>query len=183
MLDIFRPITRNELQSNQRFSTFNGGGYTPQSIYMRSTAQLKRLVIDYRLNYASACFSILWHTALIYVANAILDDERDENWYYYMLFCFYGYQRLSKSWRVARAISKGLLSMALRKGRITGNSARQLLRDLDRPDGDAALQEIRATFMLDLSNAGSPGSSTAEHLAESFDANADMQDYTNVFDN
>lgn len=182
MLDIFRPIIRNDFKSNQPFSTFNGGGYTPESIYLRSTAQLKRLVVNYRLNYPSSCFSNLWHTALIYMENAILDDEHDENWYYYMLLCFYGYQRPSKSWRVARAISKGLLSMALKKGRMTGNSARQLLRDLDRPDGDAALQDIRATFMLDLSKAGIPGSSTAEHLAESFDANADMQDYTYVFD-
>ena len=181
VLDIFRPFIHDESLADQNFSTFNGGSYTPRSIYSRSTAQLKRLLIEYRLNYASASFSILWHTAMIYVANAILDDE-SEDWYYYLLVCVYGYQRLSKSWRVARAISKGLLSMAVKKAHMTGNAARQLLHALQRPDTNSVLKEIRATFMLDLGGSDSPRSSTAEHLADSFEANADLQIYTNLLD-
>ena len=149
---------------------------------MRSTSQLKRQLVDYRLNYTSSSFTILWHTALIYVANAILDEGNDDNWYSYVLFCLHGYERLSKSWRVARAISKGLLSMAMRSGHMSGTTARRILQTIqsgdDHDDGDS---DIRATFMLDLSTA-SPNSSTVEQLADEFEENADMQDFTNLFD-
>lgn len=115
---------------------------------------------------------------MIYIANAILGADHDENWYFYMLFCCYGYQRLSKSWRVARAISKGLLSLAMQKGHLTGNAARSILRDLQ--STEELPKGVRATFMLDLGSS-SPDSSTVEQLADSFEANAVIQDYTHLF--
>lgn len=188
VLDIFRPIVHDRDQRDQHLRTFQDESYSPNSTYRKSTAQLKRLIVDYRLKYVSSSFTILWHTALIYVANAILDGDHGENWYSYILFCLYGYERLSKSWRVARAISKGLLSMALRTGHMSGKAARRILRDLDRGVGVGGSvdeedgEDIRATFMLDL-GAASPANSTVEQLADTLEENADLQDFTNAFEN
>lgn len=139
--------------------------------------------MNYRLNYASSSFTILWHTALIYVANALLEQPHSKDWYPYLMLCIYGYEQLSQSWRVADAISKGLLSMMLRKGGMTSENAHKILRDLEKSSPDRLPGEIRATFMLDLNRAVvEPGSATVEHLADQFEDNAMLSDYTNVFD-
>lgn len=135
------------------------------------------------MNYVSSSFTLLWHTALIYVANAIVDGEADKNWHFYMLFCLCGYEQLSKSWRVARSISKALLSMMMQKGRISSTAARKILQDVEENSTDGIPEEIRATFMGDLGLALSrPGHATVEHLAHAFEENAAIQDYTNIFD-
>lgn len=145
--------------------------------------RLKRLIVNYRLNYTSSNFTILWHTALIYVANALFDNDRDGDWYSYLLLCLYGYQRLSRSWRVAEAISKGLLSMALCNGDISSTAARRILLDFENRSPDRISGGIRATFMVDLHRALSePSSSTVECLADQFEDNLMLREYTTFFD-
>lgn len=183
VLDLFRPLVYDDTQKQQRLRTFTNESYTPQVIFYKSTTQLKRLIVDYRLNYASSSFTFLWHTALIYVANAILDTEGDQNWHFYMLFCLCGYEQLSKSWRVGKAISKALLSIMIREGRITSDAARKILAKVESNSTDEIPEEIRATFMGDLRLALSwPGHATVEHLAGSFEENAAIHDYTNLFE-
>lgn len=151
--------------------------------YTSSSTRLKRLIVNYRLNYASSSFTILWHTALIYAANAILEHTEDKGWYSYLLLCLYGYRDLSRSWRVAKAISKGLLSMALRQGDLSGATARRLFRDLDTRNPDEVSENIRATFMLDLELApNEPELATVERLAADFEGNAMMMDYTTIME-
>ena len=169
-------------------TTFNTNTCTPNAICEISTTRLKRLIVNYRLNYSSSNFTILWHTALIYVANALFDSDKDDNdkdkdWYSYLLLCLYGYQGLSRSWRVAEGISKGLLSMALRNGDISSTAARRILLDFENRSPDRIAGGIRAPFMLDLHGALSkPSSSTAEYLAEQFEDNVMLRDYTTLFD-
>ncbi|PNY25245.1 N-terminal fungal transcription regulatory domain-containing protein [Tolypocladium capitatum] len=183
VLDIFRPCVQGFSQSRRRLWTFSSPGSSPAAVCAASVAHLKRLIIDYRLNYESSTYTILWHTALVYVANAILHNTKEEGWFCYFLLCVYGYERLCRSWRVTEAIFKGLLSMTLRNGDISSLTARKILRDLQGNSLVRVPGRIRATFMIDLDLALSdPGSATAENLAEHFEDNALLQDYTNVLD-
>lgn len=183
MLDIFRPCVQGLSQSKRRLKTFSSPASSPAAVCAASVSQLKRLIINYRLNYQSSTYTILWHTALVYVANAMLHSTKEEGWFFYFLLCVYGYEGLSRSWRVAEAISKGLLSMTLRNGDISSLKARKILLDFQSNSLDRFPGRIRATFMLDMDLALSdPGSATAENLAEHFEDNALLQDYTNVLD-
>ncbi|KAG5974960.1 hypothetical protein E4U55_007947 [Claviceps digitariae] len=156
----------------------------PKAICDTSTTQLKRLIVNYRLNYASSNVTILWHTALIYLVNAILEtNPKDKDWYTYLLHCLYGYKSLSQSWRIAKSISRGLLSLTIRKGGMSSEKARQILRDFENNNPHQMPGEIRATFMLDLDRALSePDTATVEYLANQFEDNVIMEKYTNIFD-
>lgn len=77
ILDIFRPCIKESPMS--RLRTFSQADSSPESVYAASVAQMKRLIFDYRFRYQSSSYSILWHKALIYVANDILDSAVDEN--------------------------------------------------------------------------------------------------------
>ncbi|EXU95357.1 Zn(2)-Cys(6) zinc finger domain protein [Metarhizium robertsii] len=190
VLDIFRPFINDTSHGDRCLTTFNTSSYTPNAICERSTTRLKRLIVNYHLNYTSSSFTILWHTALIYVANAVFNSNKDEDWYSYLLLCLYGYQRLSRSWRLAEAISKGLLSMALRNGDISSHnvtissaSARRILLHFENRSPDRIAGGIRATFMVDLRRALSePSSSTVEYLADQFEDNLMLREYTTLFD-
>lgn len=65
----YTPIGKKQLR------TFSSSAITPNTVCGASVAQLKHLISDYRLNYESSAYTILWHTALIYVINAILDGN------------------------------------------------------------------------------------------------------------
>lgn len=154
-------------------------------MYDSSTTRLKRLILDYRKHYISSTYTILWHTALLYAANAILESSEIEQkkWYPYIMLILYGYVRLSGTWRVAKAVSKGLLSMIVGRGDMSSEVAWRIMGDLDGDglDGDDLEERIRATFMLDLRKAvDEPDMSTVEKLAEDFEGNAMMMEYTNV---
>lgn len=155
---------------------------TPDAVYAASVHQLKRLIIIYRVNYEPSVYSIIWHTALLYLANAMLHSTGTEDWLIYFLVCLYGYEGLRKSFRVAEVIAKGLLSMAMRNGDMTGEHARRILAELQTHGLQEHLkEEIRATFMLDLDMAMSKhGGATAEELAGDFEDNALMMDFTNA---
>ncbi|KAJ4863569.1 fungal zn(2)-Cys(6) binuclear cluster domain-containing protein [Trichoderma breve] len=156
---------------------------SPELVYAASISQLKQLVVNYRLHFASSTYTILWHTALIYLANEILSTPKDDDWFFYFLLCVYGYEQLRRSWRVTASISRALLSMALRKGDITSGTARRILKDLQSDRYRKRFGEIRATFMADLDLAESdPGSATVEKQAGDFEHNAMLRDYTNILD-
>ncbi|KAG5917887.1 hypothetical protein E4U61_002233 [Claviceps capensis] len=184
VLDLFRPFIGRGHLRYQRLRTFASNTCSPSAICATSTAQLKKLIVNYRLNYESSNVTILWHTAMIYVANAILEtNPKDKDWYTYLLHCLYGYKSLSQSWRVAKSITKGLLSLTIRKGGMSSEKASQILRDLDNNDTHQMPGEIRATFMLDLDRALSePDTATVEYLANQFEDNVIMERYTNLFD-
>ncbi|KAG6033027.1 hypothetical protein E4U40_005654 [Claviceps sp. LM458 group G5] len=184
ILDLFRPFIGRGHLRYQRLRTFASNTCSPSAICETSTAQLKKLIVNYRQNYESSNVTILWHTALIYVANAILEtNPKDKDWYTYLLHCLYGYKSLSQSWRVAKSITRGLLSLTIRKGGMSSEKASQILRDLENNDTHQMPGEIRATFMLDLDRALSePDTATVEYLANQFEDNVIMERYTNLFD-
>ncbi|KAK4082759.1 uncharacterized protein Triagg1_1649 [Trichoderma aggressivum f. europaeum] len=156
---------------------------SPELVYAASISQLKQLVVNYRLHFASSTYTILWHTALIYLTNEILSTPKDDDWLFYFLLCVYGYEQLRRSWRVTASISRALLSMALRKGGITSSTARRIMKDLQSDNFRKKFGEIRATFMADLDLAATdPSSATVEKQAGDFEHNAMLRDYTNILD-
>ncbi|KAL7908161.1 N-terminal fungal transcription regulatory domain-containing protein [Trichoderma velutinum] len=183
ILDLFRFSMSSDIK-NQHLKTFTSPSSTPENVCIASARQLKQLVTNYRLNFASSSYTILWHTALIYLANAILYLPKEESWFFYFLLCVYGYERLRPRWRVTQAISTALLSMALHKGDITSPTARQLLQDINGNSRGYQLPgDVRATFMMDLDLARSdPESATVERIAQDFDQNLMLQQYTSIFD-
>ncbi|KAL7809059.1 N-terminal fungal transcription regulatory domain-containing protein [Trichoderma gracile] len=182
ILDLFRFSMTSNMKS-LHLRTFTSPYSTPENVCIASARQLKQLIINYRLHFASSSYTILWHTALTYLANAILQNPKEENWFFYFLLCVYGYERLRPCWRVTQAISTALISMALGKGDITSPTARQLLRDVNDNKGYQIPGDVRATFMMDLDLAASdPESASVEKIAQDFDQNLLLQQYTNIFD-
>lgn len=159
--------------------TFSSIHTTPNAVCDASVAQLKHLITDYRLNYRSSTYTFLWHTALVYVINAILNGERTQNWYSDLLLCICAYESLSRSWRIAAPIAKSLLTLAMQKSNMPSGTARHILNDLEKEHQNPILGDIRATFMADLDLAQSdPSSATVEHLAKQLEDNMLLSDFT-----
>ncbi|KAH6683726.1 hypothetical protein F5X68DRAFT_171961 [Plectosphaerella plurivora] len=181
ILDIFRPFIRHQRRKQSRLKTFSSSQSSPDAAYKASVDQLKRLIIIYRSNYTSSAYTMLWHTALIYVANAVLQDKQDPEWRFYFLLCIYGYESLRRSYRLAEAIGRGLLSMTLRNGDISSREARQILQHLQERGLSGASGDIRATFMVDLDLAMTdPDEAKVESLAHRFEEMALFQEFTNA---
>jgi hypothetical protein len=167
-----------------RLRTFTGPMNTPDAAYTASVEQLKRLVVIYRSRYTASHYTIIWHTSLLYTANAMLHSN-DENRLTYFLICLYSYEGLSQSFRITEAIVRALLSMALQNGVITAVLARRVLRDLHKsaPRGHDCEEMIRAPFIADLDQAiSAPESATVESYAANYEENAMVRDYTSLFD-
>lgn len=164
ILDIFRPFVQSAGDGHYKLRTFSSGISSPTIVRDASLEQLKRLIVIYRFNYRPSTYSIMWHTALLYVANAMLQDTEKKDWLVYFLLCLYGYEGLDKSFRVAEAMGRGLLSMAMRNGYLSGDHSRRVMADFQkRKLWDHVKGEIRATCMLDLNLAMSqPFAATAE---------------------
>lgn len=158
---------------------------TPDLAYDASVYQLKQLVITYRSKYTSSNYTIIWQTALLYTANAMLRST-DEDRLEYFLICIYSFQGLRQCFRVTEAIVQALLAMAMQQGIVSGTLARTILGDLKRraPEGEQSDEAtIRAPFMANLElSMSDPASATVEELAEQFDESFDFVRYTMLFD-
>ncbi|OTB08659.1 hypothetical protein M426DRAFT_159274 [Hypoxylon sp. CI-4A] len=178
VLDIFRPFIKKPVEQRPRLKTFIAWDSSPDTVYGASVNQLKRLVFDYRTNYETSAYSILWHTGLLYLANAMLDSE-DPQLRSYFLLCVYGYERLKRPYRVSKVIVRGLLSMMLRDTDMTGEEARKIMTELGGGWVTRDIDEkIRATFMVDLNLAAKdPEQAKVENMADEFDNMALFQDF------
>ncbi|KUI52891.1 Nitrogen assimilation transcription factor nit-4 [Cytospora mali] len=72
ILDLFRPFLHGQPNQALKLSPFTAESKTPAAIYAASVNQLKHLILIFRTRYSCATTSILWHNALLYVANACL---------------------------------------------------------------------------------------------------------------
>lgn len=172
------------LQAIPRLRTFSSPELSAGNVFEASVNQLKRLIVNYRAGYKSSAYTILWHTALVYVANAVLQTaDESESGLFYFLLCLYGYEGLRRSWRMTEAVVGGLLSMRMRDGGISSINARQILDDVRGNGLSHKTADIRATFMVDLDLAlTDPNVATAEALASDFEGHAAIKDLTTVLD-
>ncbi|KAJ4181547.1 hypothetical protein NW767_014134 [Fusarium falciforme] len=123
---------------------------------------------------------MLWHTALIHVANAILDDTKDSSWRFYLPFCIQCYGSLRQSYRFAEAIGRSLISMTLQKGDLSASEARQMMQQFEGNELSQPSEDIRATFMADLNLAMTdPKEASVESLAYRFEDIALFREFIN----
>lgn len=180
ILDIFRPFVERGKTEKLRLKTFSAAESTPATAYAASVSQLKRLIFDYRSSYEASAYTILWQTALSYVATAVLRNTEDPTWRPWLLLCIYGYETLRRPFRISEAIGQGLLTMTMRDTNINSTDARKLMSDLRERGLNHIPGEVRATFMGDLALAASnPEGARVETLAKEFDEMAFFREYTN----
>ncbi len=123
----------------------------PEAIFAASVKQLKRLIKVYAVGHDSASFSIFWHSALLYVANAVLKYTSSPDWHFYFLVCIQGYLRLFRSFQVAEGIVQGLLAKALGSRAITKEEAVSLTEGVRSPNSRLKLaQKTNGPPMVDL---------------------------------
>ena len=183
VLDLFRPFSGMPTQMKRSLRTFTSSNSSIEAVCRSSINQLKQLIFIYYRRHKFSVHTVLWHTALVYVANAVLRDTTDEAWNSFFLVCLYGYEGLRRSWRVAEIITKGLLSMALRNGNITTALARRILDKVQMSNLTDVESELRGTFMVDLDlSMSDPRSATVDEIAGAFEANALLRDCTTIFD-
>ncbi|KAH7113394.1 hypothetical protein EDB81DRAFT_670364, partial [Dactylonectria macrodidyma] len=160
-------------QAKHKLRTFSSPMGSPDDVYTASLDQLKRLIIVYRLNHESSAFTIVWHTAMLYVANAVLRGPDDDHWLFYFLLCIYGYEALGRCYPIGLVIARALLSMAMRSGYMSEMDGKRPWR---------VPHQIHAIFMADLDLAMfEPGAATVENLAGVFEENALVGQSTNLF--
>ncbi|KAK2468169.1 hypothetical protein H9L39_20391 [Fusarium oxysporum f. sp. albedinis] len=180
-LDILRPFTAQARSApiSLPFKTFSCENSSPDAAYKASVNQLKRLIIVYRKNYAAPIYTMLWHTALIRVANAVLSDAKDSEWHFYLSFCIQCYGSLRRSYRFAEAIGRSLLSMTLQRRDLSVGEARHMLQQFEENRLNSSSEDIRATFMADLNlSMTHPEEASVESLANKFEDIALFREYT-----
>ncbi|KAK1676185.1 hypothetical protein BDP55DRAFT_550892 [Colletotrichum godetiae] len=137
--DLFRPFLATEYKS-QRLYSFSTHYATPEAVYASSITQLKQLLLLYRLRYKNANYSVLWQTAVVYVANAMIseggmalraDGQPGNEWKFYLDVCLAGLEDLYASFPVFGSIAQGMVGMALRHSAIRTNKAISVLAQLD----------------------------------------------------
>ncbi|KAI1413595.1 hypothetical protein F5Y13DRAFT_160655 [Hypoxylon sp. FL1857] len=182
IMDIFRPFVGKGAGEPSRLTTFSAWDSSPDTAYAASVNQLQYLVVEYRSNFVESTYSILWHTGLLYLANAMLKDTSDPEWHLYLLLCIYGYESLSRPYRISEVIVQGLLSMTLREHNMTGGEAQGIINELREGRLDVVKRDfknkVRAQFMVDMDLAlTDPEEARAENLAAEFDNLALFQDF------
>ncbi|KAI0122595.1 hypothetical protein F4814DRAFT_438582 [Daldinia grandis] len=182
ILDIFRPFVGKSEGERPRLTTFSAWDSSPDAVCAASVAQLKNLIVEYRSNFVESTCSILWHTGLLYLANATLKDTTDPDQRLYLMLCLYGYESLSRPFRISEVIVQGLLSMTLKGTDMTGSEAQRIVDELKEGRPDNAKQDLghrtRATFMVDLDLAlKHPEQAMAENLAAEFENLALFRDF------
>lgn len=102
----------------------------------------------------------------------------------YLLLCIYGYEALSRPYRISEVIVQSLLSMTMRETDMPGTEAQKIINELREGRLDAVKEnfeeKIRATFMVDMEMAfDHPEEAKVENLAAEFDDLALFQDFLN----
>ncbi|KIL91963.1 nitrogen assimilation transcription factor nit-4 [Fusarium avenaceum] len=183
ILCILRPFTARARDSDKplRLKTFPCKRSSPDAAYKASVNQLKRLVVVYRESHTCSSYTMLWHTALIHIANAILGDAKDPAWRFYLFFCVQTYGELRRSFIFAETIGRSILSMALEQGDLSADEARKLMEQYEENRLSNPAEDIRATFMADLNLAMTdPGTASVESLSGRFEDIALFREFTNT---
>jgi hypothetical protein len=152
--DVFRPLLHSEL-SSALLRTLKADNATPQTVYYASIRQLKRLLLSHRLEMGPEVLSIFWQSCIIYVANAVIHGEDDqEEKQFFIQLCLAGLQELFLSYRISGTIVKGVAAMAIGKGILEQTRASQIRVGLEeigqRHDLGNEGSEVMASWVLDL---------------------------------
>ncbi|KAK8071908.1 hypothetical protein PG996_005256 [Apiospora saccharicola] len=111
IIDILRPVLKSSSYRNEPMRTSSASESLPELAHNASVNQLKSLLMEYRTNYEEAEYSVLWHTGLLHLANAVLHETENADWRVYFMFCIYGYETLRRPYPVSEVLMQGLQSM------------------------------------------------------------------------
>jgi len=170
LMDLMRPFIGQDRSTDERLTTFAAENNSVLSAYKASTDQLKRLILDYRTNHEASAYSILWHTGLLYLVNAMLENPRDPDWHIYFLLCIHGYENLRRPYLISEAIGRSLLALTLRRTDMSADEARRIMAEIEQGGLERVEAEIRAPFMGDLQMAlNDPENASVEMTARLFE--------------
>ncbi|KAK8011920.1 hypothetical protein PG989_000180 [Apiospora arundinis] len=151
IIDILRSVPKFSSNQNEPTRAVSASESFPEFARNASVNQLKSLLVEYRMNYEEAAYSALWHTGLLYLADATLHEMENADWRVYFMFCVYGYETLRRPYPVSDVIIQGLQSMSNRYADSPGTGARLLLHRLTEQGlehvKDHISNEIRAMFL------------------------------------
>ena len=149
ILDIFRPFVLTKDQ--HVFKSRSASTRSPEAVIAASVRQLKSLTLVYMARHQSAAYTIFWHQALLYIANAVIKDKTDPEWRFYFLLCVRGYEILYPCFFVVEGIVQGLLAIAVGNGSIDSAEAHVLIQRLRaNRSGQKAIERSKGDFVLDL---------------------------------
>ncbi|OHX00913.1 n-terminal fungal transcription regulatory domain-containing protein [Colletotrichum incanum] len=174
IIDLFRPLLPQHGATRQRLPAFSSKDSTPDAVYKSSVNQLKRLVLLYRQSYPQSAYCFLWHSGLLYLANAMLAEAKisgkASEWRFHFRLCMACYQTLYTGFFLAKDIVLSLLSMALEKGVLNVSQARGIKRDLElRAKHRKVPHQVPAFLIVDLDLAvKNPCAAQAEVLLRKF---------------
>ncbi|KAB5528009.1 hypothetical protein GE09DRAFT_975620 [Coniochaeta sp. 2T2.1] len=121
-----------------------------KAIFEASIHQLKHISLGFRDTYTCSSYAIFWHMALLYVANAALEDVNDPQWRPYFNLCVTSYGDLFGTFRVAEGIVRSLFYIALRKNMMTLPEVHAALQRLASKKGASAPSPTTSGFVVDL---------------------------------
>jgi hypothetical protein len=155
--DLFRPFLCYPELSSTPLKTFVADRANPRAVYHVSIRQLKRLLLSYRLEFQLEALSVLWHTGVIYVANATIraDYHNKDEMQFFVNLCVAGLEELFMSYKVFGSMVKGIMQMAVRHGSIEPTQVRRVKRRLKATEqrfmtDNRSEDEIMARWVVDL---------------------------------
>ncbi|KAK2004234.1 hypothetical protein LX36DRAFT_596341 [Colletotrichum falcatum] len=174
VLDLMRPLTRHGGGATMLLWPFASEKATPDAVQAASVNQLKKIILHYRKTYPEPLYSLLWHSALLYLANAVLQEVvvsgQNSEWRIYFHLCLTFYQTLYRGYRLVGEIAQSLLSMAVEKGVMETREAVAIMEDLQmRGKHHRVPDQKMVQLIVDLDTAMTdPSAAYVETLAQRF---------------
>ncbi|KAK2023008.1 hypothetical protein LX32DRAFT_667681 [Colletotrichum zoysiae] len=177
VLNLMRPLTRQSGSATMLLRPFASDKANPYAVHAASVNQLKNIVLYYRRTYPEPLFSLFWHSALLYLANAVLQEVdvpgQNTEWHFYFRLCLTCYRTLCSGYRLVGEIVQSLLSMALKKGVMGAHEAAAMMKDFEiRGKHRRVPDQKMVSLVVDLYLAMTdPSAAYVEALAQSFRQN------------
>ena len=178
ILTLLRPLAYGD-RRDMKLSGFASPHATPAAAYDASLRQPGRLVSIFADSFACAAYAVLWHPALLHVANAALREAATAiastpgtsipsaaamlavvgpSPPAAFRLCLAGYLDLGRGFAVARSVLKALLAMAVRGGVVEAADARRVVEAMlqgQAPHGAGPARPLKAggepeTLVVDL---------------------------------
>lgn len=171
-----------------------------KAIVRASTNQLKRLLLDFRLQKHRKPPNSFIMIGLLHVSNAMLSDavtfrkevveagynrlaiqDYDPEWHFYFILCITICWDLIPSYPIFESVARGLLAMALRDGTMsTGEANRMVAAKNARQHRNTAVRRSAfGVFSLDLGLAAiSPEDAQVKVMAERFEEITVLNEFT-----
>ncbi|KAH7113806.1 hypothetical protein B0J11DRAFT_140351 [Dendryphion nanum] len=161
IMDLFRPFVSPDKQHG--FRSYIAHAAPPASIFAASVHQLKGLLFQYTHICSPAYYSLMSSGAIVYAANAIMNDLHDPERRAYVYF--YVQMGLRTNYRSLTDNSLAIVALAHDKGIITSTEAACFAKQV----GHVGERGVGSGYIIDVERAGSDAvAANVDSLAERF---------------